>query len=452
MKGNAAVHETVLDKWVFHTGDRAWIIVVTALLTNSVLRGLRAPNMWGCTHLLLNYDFGLAKRALQGAILSVLAVPNLYSYDFCFWYSATFLAVNIALLCGLLWRLCTLQDATARLMACVFASSLAVVMLNNSVGYPDHTGLLVTLLLLIIKNFYVRAMVAIVLFSAIILIYEGQLAIFFPLILFRFLLDMGSPIRQGRVVALSVLCICVLTMSVWVGTLQMSEASATALYESLQARTEYQLGRDIIYILTTANTDRVNDVSEYWLSPRFIRFAVSIWIVTLPTIAYLVHGTLVNLAHLGRSRAVQGMAVIASLSPLSLHVVGFDYNRWTTLAITTSLLVFSVTTMRFCTQVDTFPSLTRRRVIAAIVLIGLNLGSTIHLYNGYIVDNFPYPRFVQNMIDIIARKSSFPPEPPKPCVTSEGYVCRTIITEEGAPKEMTLEELRNLSPSNWNSR
>jgi hypothetical protein len=44
---------------------------------------------------------------------------DLYRYDFCFWYTATFLAVNIALLCGLLWRLCTLRDASAaRITGC----------------------------------------------------------------------------------------------------------------------------------------------------------------------------------------------------------------------------------------------------------------------------------------------------------------------------------------------
>jgi hypothetical protein len=444
MKEKPAVGRAALRRLAFHAGDKAWIIAVTALLANSVLRGLRAPGSWACTHLLLNYDFGLARRSLQGAILSALDVPNLYSYDFCFWYNATFLAVNIALLCGLLWRLCTLRDASARLIACVFASSLAAVMLTHSIGYAEHIGLLVTLLLLIIKNFYVRAFVAAVLFSAIILIYEGQLAIFFPLILFIFQVDMGSPIQQRRVVALSMVCICVLTVSVWIGTLQMSDASATALYESLQARAGYPLRHDEFGVLTVTYGDRFNNYFlKAWSSPWFVRFAVNCLIVTLPTIAYLIHGTLVNLAHQGRSRTVQGMALIASLAPLSLLFNGGDYNRWTTLAITTSLLVFAVTTMSFHALVDTSTSVSRRRVLAAIALIGINVGASIPLFDGYVVDNFPYPRLVQSVIDISGGKAPFPPEPER-CTTSGG--CFTVIEFIEVKSAVTPEELRNWSP------
>lgn len=445
MKEKPAVRQNALEQLEFRAGDKAWIIAVTALLTNSVLRGLGRPNSFACTQLLFNYyDFGLAKRSLQGTILSALGVPNLYRYDFCFWYSATFLAVNIALLCWLLWRLCTLRDASARLVACVYASSVAVVMLNNSIGYADHIALLVTLLLLIIKNFYVRAFVAAVSFPAIILIHDGQMAIFFSLILFRFLVDMGAPIQRERVVALAVMCICVLTVFIWVQTFQMSEASATALYESLQARADYPLKRTtFLHALTRSHGDQVNILLNVWSYPATLRFAVNCWIVTLPTIAYLLHGTLVNLAHQGRSRAVQGMAVIASLAPLSLHVVGWDFNRWTTLAITTSLLVFVVTTMSFHTQVDTFPSISRRRVFAAIALIGINVGESIPLFGGYIVENFPYPRLVQNTIDIIAGKATFPPEPER-CATTGG--CFTVIQGIEVKSAVTLEELRNWPP------
>lgn len=56
-------------------------------------------------HLMLNQPRkGAGVDSMQGAILSALGVPNLYRYDFCFRYNATFLAVDIALLCGLLWR------------------------------------------------------------------------------------------------------------------------------------------------------------------------------------------------------------------------------------------------------------------------------------------------------------------------------------------------------------
>ena len=89
MQEKPAVRQESPSEFAFHVGDTVWVIAVMALLTNSLIRGMRAPNMWACTQMLLNYDLGLVRRGLQGAILSTLNVPNLYSYDFCFWYGAT---------------------------------------------------------------------------------------------------------------------------------------------------------------------------------------------------------------------------------------------------------------------------------------------------------------------------------------------------------------------------
>jgi hypothetical protein len=279
-------------------------------------------------------------------------------------------------------------------------------------------------------------------FPVIMLIHDALMPIFLPLIFFRFLVDMGAPIQRGRVVALSMACICVLTVFMWIQTFQLSEASATALYESLQARAEYPLRRDVFFdVLARSSVDHVSQFRQVW-SVLFGRFAVNCWIVTLPTIAYLLHGALVNLAHQGRSRVVQGMAIIASLAPLSIHAIGGDSNRWTTLAITTSFLVYAVTAMRFRTQVETFPSISRRRIFAAVALMGINVGASFPLLDSYVVDNFPYPRLVQNVIDIIDGEASFPPEPER-CTTSGA--CFTVIQSGKVKSAVTPEELRDAS-------
>jgi hypothetical protein len=398
---------------------RACFVLSIALLSNSILRGIRAPGRWAYTELLFNYDFGFSKRALQGAVLSFIGVPSLYGYKFCFWYDLTILLVNVVLLAALLKKICEVGNESFRSAALVFSSSLAIVMLAHTIGYGDQIALLVTLVALRIESFAVRSVFAALLFPVCLLIHETEFVLFFPVILFRFMSDLNGDRTCFRLISLSVVIASALLMFGFLSHTQLSTTSAAAMYRSIQAKADYQLRQDELFMLTSTFSNNFAVQLKAWRDPDFLRFFLYSFIVTFPTTSYLLRETLVALRGRPHGKFLRLPAVVASLAPLSMYAIGLDANRWTTLATMASFLVFSVVIPN--TEGEIIPV---RPTVLPALLVAMNLGSSIYLFDGYVVQAFPYEEHLDDLGKVIFGSAPFPPRPEQ-CVESG---CDTSFT------------------------
>jgi hypothetical protein len=384
------------------------------LFANSILRGIQAPAYWGGTHLLFNYEFGFAKRALLGTIIAALQLPSLYHYNFYFWLSVLIFIAEMGLFLSFLKRLLNTQRQDVTLTVFVFCASLAPVFLAHTIGFSEHMILVMTLAMLLVPGFYLRAVLVALLFTIGVLIHEATFLMFFPVVCFRFLADLAGGMDRYRVFVLCLLVGALTALAVVVGGTHLGQDSMQALQRVLQAKADYPLSRNAFLVLTRSLGCNLEHTVECVRDPEFLGlFFVPSLIVTLPTTTFLVYRSLSTLSRRGYGPGLRVAAAAASLSPLSLHFLGCDYNRWLTLAITTSFLVFAVATL-WCPPRD----VPARQDIAgagvlnlAIAVTAVNLTSAIALFGGYQVQDFPYEGHVEEVLMMVSGKEAFPPRP-----------------------------------------
>jgi hypothetical protein len=418
--------------WTDRISNTTWLAIGVVLLVNSVLRGIRAPGRWAYTEMLFNYDFGFSKRGLVGAIISALHWPVLYHYSTCFWYSVIVFGINLILLTALLRRLLSVYDTATRLASLVFASSLAVVVLAHTIGYGDQVALLITLLALRIRNYYWLTLFSILFVPISILAHETNFVIFFPVILLRFLVELGRPIEPRKLAALCAVLICTAGAILLAGYTHTSQLDGGAMYKALQAKADYPLRKDEFYMITSTFGENIKGLVAAWHTDEFIHFFASCLIVTLPATVYLMYMFVAGTTGLKHSALLRLAGIAACVAPLSLGLVGGDLNRWTTLATTTSFLSFSIVRLQG-DPAATYPITHPSKVTIPIFLIILNLGSSMPLFDGYIVQSFPYEEHVQDVVDMVTGRAPFPP-PPEQCVESgcmvviDGFASRSAVS------------------------
>ena len=379
----------------------AVLIAALVLLANSVLRGIRMPGYWAATHLLFNYQFGFSKRGLLGSLIAYLDSPFFYSYRFCVVESTVLLAANLVLLAMLIKRLI---GAGAHSAVLVYVSSAAIVFLAHTIGYFEQITLLVTLLALRIESFYARAAFAAIFFSATLLIHETGFLLFFPVLCFSFIIDLLERPDRRKALTLGALALGVTAETVLLGQAHLSHPAVMAMQQALQARADFPLRDDAFVLLERSLGDNLQLMLKYWTNPLWfiIEFLSSLTI--LPTTLYILYRTWRLLD--GRP-AARWAALVASLAPLSLHALGMDLHRWNTLATTTSFLVLAIVTRRYQTPPAPVAAPSPIALLSVPgVLIMLNLGSAVPLFDRYVVQDFPYHDHLKDVLEILRGNTS----------------------------------------------
>jgi hypothetical protein len=380
----------------------------------SVLRGLRSPNLWSATQFLFNYDFGFSKRGLVGTLLAQMGLPVLYTYELFFWCSFALFSANLLLLIALCARGARQQNWPLQCAAAAFFSSMGVVFLTHTVGYVDHLGLLVALAALAIRRFWPRLVFTAVFFSLTLLIHEAGFLIFGPFLAFALLLEIppGRPGVGGW--CLLVLAVAVSAEALVLGSATLSQAATDGMYQSLQRYADYPLRRDAFDVLIRDVSANMAITASKWHEPFFVTAAVTSVPVVFPGIAFMLWLTHSALKFQGRGAALVVFAYVASLSPLALHLFGWDGVRWNTLAITTSFLVFlAVATATPRSSAQPTPPISRYPLLfpACVFLVLFNLGTSVTLFDGFEVQSFPFRNHVAYLRDLWSGHASFPALP-----------------------------------------
>ena len=392
--------------------ELAFQILTIVAFVNSILRGIRTPGRWAATHLLFNYDYGFTKRALLGSLVGTLHISSLYHYPFFFWFAAVIFMVDTLLLMMLLAKMVHIDETIPKLVAFLFASSLSPVFFAHSIGYFDDLALLVALIALMIEGFYLRSLFVGTFFFTGLFVHEGGFLLFFPLLFLRFGVDLVTRLTWQRLATLAGLTLCLAVADVILGRSHLDPTSAEAMHRALQLRADYHLRHDAFEVLTRNIEDNWRVTTELWRDAEFREYFFSSLWVTLPTVFYLLWNSWTAVSASRYGSILRLLVASASLAPLSLHLLGWDFARWDTLAITTSFLAFVIVKLYLPpasnTERDTSFS---HSLIAPAILIVLNLSSTIVLFDGYSVQTFPYGKHFNDIINIVSGRAPFPPRP-----------------------------------------
>jgi len=386
---------------------KVWYFIVFGIFFLSVMRGIRFPNIWSYTHFLFNYSLGFVKRGLIGEIISQLNYSYLKSYDFFLIFSTAIFLINIFLLSLLLWDFINSQKPIFLWSSLLFSSSLAVVFLSHSIGYFDHIGLLITLIALKLRGFNKKIVFLLIAMPFGILVHEINLIIFFPIIfmLLVFALE-ADGWKADKVLLLGSFSAVVLILTVFIGNHNLTESEASQMYNTLQANIQYPLREDAFDTLCRNANDNLNILQSHWSSKtQFLILSQSL-LVTSPTFTVFICFSCLILIRTKIKYYLIVLSILASLSPLLMHFLGWDMHRWNTLAATTSfLMLYIVYTSRLKDQDITTPNYF---YLIVVLLIFLNGSASIPLFDGYYVKQFPFVEHQQYIIDLVYGREVFP--------------------------------------------
>ncbi|MCV6639138.1 hypothetical protein [Candidatus Albibeggiatoa sp. nov. NOAA] len=387
---------------------RFWYFVTFTILFLSILKGIRFPNTWSYTHFLFDYSFGFIKRGIVGEAIHQLNYPYLVSYEFFFIFSAAILSINIFLISLLLRDFIKSKQPLFIGCSLLFASSLAVVFLSHTIGYFDHIGLLVTLIAIRLYGFYKKIAFLLIAMPFSVLAHEATIIIFFPVIFMSllFAIDVeGYRIKQTLI--LGVFSVAILVFTFFVGNNILAESEAQQMYGNVQANTEYPLRKDAFNVLYRNAKDNLSIMQHRWSNKIRLITLVQSFLVTAPIfIAFIYFSTLILIRKVEVQYYLIVLSILASLSPLILHLFAWDMHRWNTLTMVTSFLMLYIV---YRSHLNNQPIIIPSRIYPLFfLLIFANQISLIPLFDGYYVKQFPFVEHQKYIIDLVYEKNVFP--------------------------------------------
>jgi hypothetical protein len=388
--------------------NRFWRYVIFSILFITILRGIRFPNLWSYSHFLFNYDFGFIKRGFIGTIISQLNNHYLFSYDFFFIFSLSIFIINIILLSLFIKDFIDRQSPLFIGVSLVFVSSLAIVFLSHTVGYFEQIGLLFALITLKLKGFYKKIFFLLFSMPIALLIHESILIIFYPVIFMSLLFNIetiGGTRKKLKLIAFTALLVLLVFI---IANHTLVGAEANEMNVRLQAKTEQPLRQDAFNVLLRDSDDNFHIMKSLWFNKTRLSVLISSFLVTAPTFLFFIYLTVVILKKAKVELYLILLCVLASISPLLMHFEGWDMHRWNTLSITTSFLMLLIVYSLNRKHTAAIPGYVYPIIIFLIFLNGI---SSIPLFDGYSVKQFPFSEHLTYIINLIKGKELFPSVP-----------------------------------------
>jgi len=376
--------------------DRSfWSLMAFVAGFIAVGKGIRYPNLWGATQAQVDYHFGFVKRGLFGQVIAGPLGLEQYKRFAC--VSWLIMLVFLALLV-----LCTTKSHLSKHLnnyqiPALFFSSYGLTFLVDLAGYLDLFLAALAMAVLLIGNPRARFCAAIPICLAALLIHELFLYEFVPTLLMSFLLqsrrsgDGSGAWRERR----SLLVMAVVLASVFVGTTvwislrpSLPPERMVLMEQRVAARVDFPIRRDFFDVLTRSTEDNAKLMRKaYREGPWWIENAIGV-VIFGPTILLLLMITRKLIR--ANSKAPLGtatLATLAALSPLALHLLGWDRSRWNSLVVLTSYLML----LTVCRSEDKFEiELSPAWRNAMVLVIVLNIASGSVLLDFKVENAFPF--------------------------------------------------------------
>ena len=388
-------------------------IASVVILVLTALRGIRFPNLWSYSHFLFDYEFGFVRRGLIGSVLDLFDSAWLYSYGFFFIISMAISIANLVLLSLTFRELIGSRNVKWITLVFIYASSSGIVFLSHHMGYADQIGLLITLVFLRISGFRNKLLFITPALAIGMLIHEGIVVMFFPVIFMTLFFSMPKESQQYRY-AFAGFTVFIMMMFFYTSSSTLDESQSLAMIERASQLTETPLREDAFALLHDTGSGSLADMLGKWANPNRVFFLLLSFLVILPLSTIIQYIMLKTMKE--QSLAVRCLCVLACFSPLTLHLVAWDTMRFTTLVLTTSYLMAYAVYKYSGNAVNTggeIPVYRWASLPLLILVLYFNANTYVLLLGGGQVENFPYPNHLAYLAQVLKGEKPFPDIPEK---------------------------------------
>lgn len=304
--------------------------ILTGTLLLTVMRTVRLPNDWAEGHWLITYDAGFVRRGLAGTLVNLTGLYR--SVDLA---EQTIAAVSIlffGLLCLLLigiglriWQRSG-YSVWALLMGVLFLASPFIVMSAHLMGYFDHvfeTGTILVIILLLRRRYYAVTIVQILL----VLVHESYLVVGFPVVvltgIFMLVKEKNRP-QPAPVFALIAPVLTGMLVSLYQATLDKAMLYQTVLTR-LEAFPFVERNRPVL--VAEAYTESLwNYLTHPWVKFGVYITDLNFYLLVFPVLIFALH--FMAAVFKQALRPWQWIfIVLIMLSPLSMHLIAWDFSR-----------------------------------------------------------------------------------------------------------------------------
>jgi hypothetical protein len=372
--------------------------LVPASILYGILSGFRLPGRWATTNLVLDYHFGFTKRGAFGELLEWLKTPP-YPYSFLAAVAYGIFLVSLGLL---IYLFCKGREHTGRstLLFAGFFTSVGFVFLVHEVGYLDHIGLLIAVICLLSGAGSAGICMRLALCAFGILVHEAFMLMFLPVILAdTWLVTRSSGPRASMLRVLTVAIPCVL-LGAHMGHYRSQTPPSTQVAYYNGKLSDSQVREDAIEPMRLSLRDNLQLMAYYFHEAKYLRTFVATVLVVAPLTAFYLW--IVNSILIDAGVRILGRLsfVAASLAPLALNIVAWDEVRFITLVQVTSFLMVLSVTRRMGWRTIAGPGYRELGVLAAAV-IALSLGSEVTLFDGYVMQKFPFTNDLRSFVKAV---------------------------------------------------
>ena len=411
--------------------------IIAGVFAVSLLKGLRMPNLWSTTHMTFNYSRGFIRRGLFGEGLRLFGSARVYRYNVLALLAVIMFVLAALATIRLVRRMLATDGGDRGLQAVtlVFAASPGIVFLAHELGYLDYVGLIAAPIFIawaartrtLWAIFYLAATISVVLA----LIHESMIIMFAPTLLF---VMVSHVVTQARARSLpprtfwllvahaAVATVIALCASSLVGTLgTKSPERIHALQASIARVANFPLRSDGFEALYRSVHDNFTQLMPwYWTFPANRRYLVTGLVVTLPGLGVLSVYALRLIARLAwplRTRAALAAVFVgATFCPLLLNFVGWDSARWNAICFFASFSCIATLRLFFTAPASEAERLRQRvddplmlTLAAAAIVFGLTSNYFNFLFDGYVVQWFPFDGQLRSLMELFERNFTFMP-------------------------------------------
>jgi len=355
-------------------------VIVIGLLINKMVTSFPGIQY---THLLVNYDFGLIKRALVGAIVSLFR-PRVGLVDVYVVGLTAWLAALIAYL-AVFRKTFGFSERTFPLLAIILSSPVFFKNFMFSIGYFDVLGCLAALIALLLPVNLALLLVMGVISCILLFIHHLHLLLYIPtiglIVLLRTLadsrVDLRAVVLAGAVATIAIGgCFYVLAFH---GSVPVSVDEFTAALRARAIDSPEKIGGYLIDIFFTDIAHEFQETMKGLPSNalRFPLYPILIFL-HLPLISYFRRLTLALERRRERRMVVAGLVGV-TLGYVIIGVFVFDYPRWVSnWAVCMILIMHAVRSLpsTLSDPVPVDPTLSKNRwfgwILALIPRVGIN--------------------------------------------------------------------------------
>jgi hypothetical protein len=185
-------------------------------------------------------------------------------------------------------------------------------------------------------------------------------------------------------------------------------SEANEMNSSLQNKTGQSLRQDAFSVLVRDSQDNFQIMQNLWFDKLKLSNLILSLMVTAPTFLFIIYFMVSILKKVKFNYYLIVLSILASISPMLMHLWGWDMNRWNTLSITTSFLMLYIVSSLNKKQ----PIQTSNCVYPVLIfIIFLNGISSIPLFDGYYVKQFPFDEHLKFIFDLMNGKATIPSIP-----------------------------------------